>query len=164
MVRSEESVSPSPPRNLAISRISSTDPMIVRAHQPGSIGSAIGMPPATIDAYIKETNDGSGTGDGGLAVLAGTLLSIMTAGGLTITADDSTQTITLATGDGIGDPKVTISESTGLVNLGTDTDLDGVVRVSDMQTAFNEFAATVQGGPGVTPPVCLGSATVQASA
>lgn len=139
-----------------------------------------------IDGYWKFTNDGPTSGDalGGISGLTGALWSVVTAGGHTLTFDDTNQIITIESAGGNvftlddGNQKVTLQSAGGLAailddNAGTlslgsgadslDPDTDGVVRISDLQTVVNAICAAVQPGSGITPPDVTASSAVLAS-
>ena len=76
--------------------------------------------PTSINAYWKLTNDGATPGDGlgGYKVLAGGQGSIATAGGISVTVDDSAGTATVSCGTGLS---LTINKGSRAVNLGGST-------------------------------------------
>ena len=130
------------------------------------------LDPATgeVNAYIKLTNDGKTSGDGlgGNRVLVGAYGTIETTGGHTIALDDTGKQITLTTAGGL---TLILDDNTDTIQLAGSGNAAGgaIVRDSDMQAAFNAFAATVQtwGGenfshgssspPEPTPPTVTGS-------
>jgi hypothetical protein len=117
-----------------------------------------------IDAYLRLTNNGATSSDaaGGLSALAGTLLSLTTAGGLSITADDATQRVTLKAGgillilDGQKNVLELGADSLTLANdaVVTESKAQALANaiIASVQTAFTTFAAHVQSGTGTAPP------------
>jgi hypothetical protein len=125
-------------------------------------------------AYIKMTQNGASASDGagGIAVLAGTLLSMLTAAGRGITSNDSTQQTILGLPSG---KRIIIDDAAGDILIGeagltandrvmteskTQTLANAIL--SAVQTAFDTFAATVESGSGAPPPT-LGTVTASGS-
>lgn len=124
-----------------------------------------------IDAYQKFTNDGdAGDGKGGIQELAGSYWQRKTAGGITITADDATDTVTVA----IGGLSIVVNGKDGIITLGGGDDLGAgfaLIRESDLNSALSAqmnqlktelttwAAAHLQPGAGAAGPTTLTAVT-----
>ncbi len=138
-----------------------------------------------IQAFLKFTNDAKTVGDAlaGAYMLCGAFAKFYTAGGISLVFDDSVPSATLTVGTGssavvmllnAATPQFKVTVGSGLVfdengstdyiELGADglPTTDRVARVSDVQAAFNTFAAGVQPGSGATPPTVGGSSKAEA--
>jgi hypothetical protein len=131
--------------------------------------------PTTVLGLLKFAQNGAQANDGagGFSWVGGSLVSAVTAGGLTISANDHTKQIILGVPGGL---EVIVDINAGTVSIGgtglTQTQ-NGLVRQSDLQaalnsqngktqTAINTLAATVQPGSGVAPPT-IASTTATSS-
>jgi hypothetical protein len=111
-----------------------------------------------VDASIHLTNDGNATNDGlgGIRVLLGAYGTFTTAGGHTITFDDTGKKITITSAGGL---TLILDDNTGTIqHAGSgNAAANGIVRMSDLQSAITALAARVQGGSGVAPPTATAS-------
>jgi hypothetical protein len=117
-------------------------------------------------ATLKLTQDGATAGDsaGGLTHSGGSLVKLITAGGLTVTLNDSTKQVIIGLPSG---QEIVIDNTAGNVMIGG-TGLtqpnNGIVRQADLQTALTNFKAAmvtagVTNASAIVVPTATSSAT-----
>lgn len=115
---------------------------------------------AVYDAGIRYLNDGPTPNDGkGTTEVGfqGAQTKLQTKAGWLIVEDDTARKLSIYFPSGV--LALVIDANTGFVNISgaNGSNVDGLVRKSDLQAALNSLAGLVQAGGGVVPPTATAS-------